>query len=234
MPPLSSCSVSSSEASSSSHHVLRRHRRRRTTTCVIINNVDFNLFISPVVFILLLFAIVNPATAAAETSSTLSLSSPTTATIAAGTDYGYKYIGCYNETTAGVSGTGGGGGGGTRALYGGINEVLPGVMTVGKCLGFCKGGMDKKGYRFAGLEYSRECWCASQIFSLSAKVADAECDLPCDGDESQICGGSLRISVYDLQGNVDSVAAVGKSKSIRLVLELALVVGGAVFARLLW
>lgn len=102
----------------------------------------------------------------------------------------------------------------------------------------------------------RECWCASQIFSLSAKVADAECDLPCDGDESQICGGSLRISVcvflffrlgryksvlkrsveqvYDLQGDVDSVAAVGKSKSIRLVLELALVVGGAVFARLLW
>ncbi|KAK3489260.1 uncharacterized protein B0T23DRAFT_385030 [Neurospora hispaniola] len=146
--PLLSCSGSS--ASSSSRHILRRHR----TTCVIINNI--NLFISLVVF-LILFAAVNPA--AAETSSTLSspptktttLLLTTTATIAAGTD-GYKYIGCYNETTAGLSGTGGSG---TRALYGGINEVLPGVMTVEKCLGFCKGGMEKKGYRFAGLEYSR-------------------------------------------------------------------------------
>ncbi|KAK3500848.1 WSC domain-containing protein [Neurospora crassa] len=231
MPPLS-CSVSSeASSSSSSHHVVRRRRRRRrTTTCVIINNI--NLFISPVVFLLLLFSTVNSAaaaeTAAGETSSTLS--SPTTATIAAGTD-GYKYIGCYNETTAGLSGTGGSG---TRALYGGINEVLPGLMTVEKCLGFCKGGMEKKGYRFAGLEYSRECWCASQLFSLSSKVADAECNLPCDGDESQVCGGSLRISVYDLEGDVDSVAAGGQSKSSRLVLELVLVVGGAVFARLLW
>ncbi|EAA34781.3 WSC-domain-containing protein [Neurospora crassa] len=225
MPPLS-CSVSSEASSSSSHHVVLRRRRRRTTTCVIINNI--NLFISPVVFLLLLlFATVNSA-AAGETSSTLS--SPTTATIAAGTD-GYKYIGCYNETTAGLSGTGGSG---TRALYGGINEVLPGVMTVEKCLGFCKGGLEKKGYRFAGLEYSRECWCASQLFSLSSKVADAECNLSCDGDASQVCGGSLRISVYDLEGDVDSVAAGGQSKSSRLVRELVLVVGGAVLARLLW
>ncbi|EGZ78311.1 hypothetical protein NEUTE2DRAFT_80748 [Neurospora tetrasperma FGSC 2509] len=92
--------------------------------------------------------------------------------------------------------------------------------------------MENKGYRFAGLEYSRECWCASQLFSLSSKVADAECNLPCDGDESQVCGGNLRISVYDLEGDVDSVAAGGKST--RLVLELVLVVGGTVFARLLW
>lgn len=71
-----------------------------------------------------------------------------TATIATGTN-GYKYIGCYNETTT-LSGTSSG----TRALYGGINEVLPGEMTVERCLEFCKGGMEK-GYRFAGLEYSR-------------------------------------------------------------------------------
>lgn len=38
--------------------------------------------------------------------------------------------------------------------------------------------------------------------------------------------------VYDLEGDVDSVAAGGKST--RLVLELVLVVGGTVFARLLW
>lgn len=41
----------------------------------------------------------------------------------------------------------------------------------------------------------RECWCATQLFSLSSKVADSDCELACDGDKSQICGGDLRISV---------------------------------------
>ncbi|KAK3354638.1 WSC domain-containing protein [Neurospora tetraspora] len=172
------------------------------------------------------FIAVNLAAAAApETTST---SSPATATIAPGTN-GYKYIGCYNETTA-LSGTGSG----TRALYGGINEVLPGEMTVEKCLGFCKSGMkEEKGYRFAGLEYSRECWCATQLFSLSSKVANTECNLACDGNKSQICGGDLRISVYDLHGVVNSVAADGQSTPRLALMLVVLVVGGGVVGGLL-
>ncbi|KAK1782706.1 WSC domain-containing protein [Copromyces sp. CBS 386.78] len=159
-----------------------------SSTCLI------NLFL---VFFLAFNSAAPSAAEAASTSSSTTQPSRATATIASGTN-GNKDIGCHNKTIT-LPGTGSG----TRALYGGINEVLPGEMTVGKCLAFCKGGMEK-GYRFSGLDYSRECWCATQLFSLSSKVPDAECNLACDGDKSQICGGDLKISIYDLNGVVSS------------------------------
>jgi hypothetical protein len=54
--------------------------------------------------------------------------------------FGYKYMGCYNETS-GVSGSGG-----VRALSGG-SDVQTNLMDVGTCLNFCGGS------QFAGLEY---------------------------------------------------------------------------------
>ncbi|KAK3904842.1 putative fungistatic metabolite [Staphylotrichum tortipilum] len=109
---------------------------------------------------------------------------------------GYTYHGCYNETTnlpdtAGV-----------RALGEGAVLVAPGNMTVETCWAFCKSGAgDSKGgtggrFKFAGLEYARECWCAQSISSLSQKVADGECNLPCEGNTTQACGGNLKITVY--------------------------------------
>lgn len=59
----------------------------------------------------------------------------------------YKYDGCYNETTQ-VPGSAD-----TRALGGGIDESLPGQMTVPICLAFCGSGNTE--YRYAGLEWSR-------------------------------------------------------------------------------
>lgn len=59
----------------------------------------------------------------------------------------YIYYGCYNETTQ-VAGSAE-----TRALGGGIDESLPGEMTVPKCLAFCGNGSTE--YRYAGLEWSR-------------------------------------------------------------------------------
>jgi hypothetical protein len=100
----------------------------------------------------------------------------------------YVYQGCYNETT-GLDGTGG-----TRALANGINEVKIGQMTVPMCLDFCsqKGGTV---YQYAGVEYSRECWCAAYLSGASEKMDEAECDLPCDGDGGVVCGGNGKLSV---------------------------------------
>ncbi|KAH8910940.1 WSC-domain-containing protein [Coniochaeta sp. PMI_546] len=100
----------------------------------------------------------------------------------------YKYAGCYNETTS-VAGAGG-----ARALDGGQNEVLKGDMTVPVCLAFCAGGATE--YKYAGLEFSRECWCSQHISGASVKLDDAACDTPCDGNATTICGGSLKLSVY--------------------------------------
>lgn len=60
---------------------------------------------------------------------------------------GFKYLGCYNETT-GIADTSG-----ARALYNGKNEVKRGEMTVQKCQAFCKEGPTS--YKYAGLEYAR-------------------------------------------------------------------------------
>ncbi|KAM7219302.1 WSC domain containing protein [Rhypophila decipiens] len=108
------------------------------------------------------------------------------ASIYTDTKDGYKYHGCYNETTA-LQDTSG-----ARALYNGKNEVKPGEMTVQRCQTFCNDGQ----FRYAGLEFSKECWCAQQLSGISAKLDDEECDMPCDGDKSQVCGGALKLTVY--------------------------------------
>ncbi|GAB1310911.1 WSC domain-containing protein [Madurella fahalii] len=109
---------------------------------------------------------------------------------------GYIYHGCYNETTD-LPGTAG-----NRALYGGTNLVEPDGMTVERCWEFCRTGAgDSSGgrsgtFRYAGLEYARECWCAQSLSSLSEKLPDSACDLPCEGNTTQVCGGNMKLTVY--------------------------------------
>ncbi|KAL6818674.1 WSC domain-containing protein [Trichoderma sp. SZMC 28013] len=100
----------------------------------------------------------------------------------------YKYFGCYNETTQ-VPGSAD-----TRALGGGIQESLPGAMTVPTCLAFCGNGATE--YRYAGLEWSRECWCAQTLSGIAEKLDDTACNYPCEGDNTTACGGSLKLTVY--------------------------------------
>ncbi|KND89522.1 WSC domain-containing protein 2 [Tolypocladium ophioglossoides CBS 100239] len=102
----------------------------------------------------------------------------------------YAYYGCYNETT-GIDGSDH-----SRALSDGINEVKRGEMTVPMCLSFCSGG--KTEYRYAGLEWSRECWCSQSLSGISKKLDDGQCNFPCEGDNTTACGGSLKLTVYRL------------------------------------
>ncbi|KAI3329460.1 WSC domain-containing protein [Xylariaceae sp. AK1471] len=139
------------------------------------------------------------------TTTTSSLSSPTPSPspskpaleIVTDPSNKYTYVGCYNETSA-LPNTNG-----LRALQG-ISEALPGVMTVEKCLDFCVHGDTSQkhpgAYALAGLQYSRECWCADTLNSLSVKLADADCDTPCDGANTTACGGALRLSLYNYTG----------------------------------
>ncbi|KAI0013382.1 hypothetical protein F4779DRAFT_613533 [Xylariaceae sp. FL0662B] len=133
-------------------------------------------------------------------------STPTLSTIPTVTSgpHAYTYAGCFNETTL-VANTSG-----ARALSGGIEMTAPGTLTVAACVDFCARNTSTA-YALAGLEYSRECYCARALSSLSARLPDAACDTPCDGDNATACGGALRLSVYNLtadsgQGSV----AVGR------------------------
>ncbi|CAK7235232.1 Mitochondrial intermediate peptidase [Sporothrix bragantina] len=150
------------------------------------------------------------ATAAATTASPtvyIPSNEPTTGAAAAtGIVRNYGYRGCFLEIN-GLNGTASG----ARSLQGDTtDEVLPGDMTVAKCLAFCGGGGSGTAYTYAGLEYARECWCGQDLSALAAQEPEAQCNLPCDGDTGTLCGGDLRLTLYMLKSRAERpVAAIG-------------------------
>lgn len=55
-----------------------------------------------------------------------------------------------------------------------------------------------KKYTCGMLTFPRECWCSQHIAGISKKLADGECNFPCEGNSSLACGGSLKLSVYKM------------------------------------
>lgn len=60
------------------------------------------------------------------------------------------------------------------------------------CAGLCED------YAFYGTQYSSECWCGSA--TDYDRYGDGVCDMPCDGNTSEICGGNFAISIYSNDG----------------------------------
>lgn len=93
-----------------------------------------------------------------------------------------KYIskGCYAELSS------------SRALAGACTAAD--TVTVNTCTKFCLG----KGFRWAGVEYGRECYCGS-TYTGTGKIADSKCSMTCKGNSGQIqqmCGGSGSMNIY--------------------------------------
>jgi len=105
----------------------------------------------------------------------------------------YKSQGCYTE---------------------GVNErALPGSgtasvnMTVQSCVSYCQNG----GYKYAGIEYSTECFCGNAIATTAKTAPAAECNMLCGGDRFAYCGGPNRLNIY---GKVNGTASSSSSTSI--------------------
>ncbi|TVY47120.1 putative fungistatic metabolite [Lachnellula occidentalis] len=126
----------------------------------------------------------------------------------------WEYVGCQNETTL-MNNTNG-----LRALNSGVSESLP-LMTVDMCLGYCAGG----GYAFAGLEYTKECYCSQLLSALSAKLPEEKCDLPCAGNSSQVCGGSLALTVYTAKSSKEGTGFTVRRPMSSSVLALGIALG---------
>lgn len=43
----------------------------------------------------------------------------------------------------------------------------------------------------------KECFCSHKFPSIYAKAKEGDCSTPCSGNQSEICGGKYRLSVYD-------------------------------------
>ena len=106
----------------------------------------------------------------------------TTAGTATGspTAAGWNNIGCYTDSVA------------QRSLP--IGMAVPGGaagMTVDKCQVACRAA----NYILAGVEYASECFCGN-AFAGAAQPATSGCNMPCNGNPAQMCGGPDRLNVY--------------------------------------
>lgn len=117
-----------------------------------------------------------------STSTSTTTSTPTT-TSATSTTTAPKWndIGCYTDSIA------------ARTLRNSVS--VPGgsdALTVELCQATCLAA----GYLLAGVEWSRECWCDNKIRNGAAPANDDGCNMACTGNAQEICGGSVRLSLY--------------------------------------
>jgi hypothetical protein len=80
-----------------------------------------------------------------------------------------------------------------------------GNMTVGNC----QTATLNAGYTLAGVEYGGECWAGSALQSGAGPAPDGEagCNMPCQGNTTEKCGGPNRISFYSWTGPIPTTAA---------------------------
>ncbi|MCJ1409529.1 hypothetical protein MMC19_003610 [Ptychographa xylographoides] len=91
----------------------------------------------------------------------------------------YTGAGCYSEGTAG------------RAIQF-QQTVNKATMTTESCLQQCK----NEGYPLAATEYGQECYCGVVIGNGSLPVSSSNCNIPCNGNSNEICGGSSYLNLY--------------------------------------
>ncbi|KAE9371531.1 copper radical oxidase [Stipitochalara longipes BDJ] len=138
-----------------------------------------------------------------STSSSLTSSQPLStstttspATASSTMALGWYPLGCYVDSVQ------------ARTLANGMQ--VPGganSMTTEACTAVCK----SNGYTLAGTEYSGECYCDTAFRNGGGPAPDGStgCNMPCNGNSSETCGGSNRLSVLQYY----SGAATGTSSS---------------------
>ncbi|KAF4624843.1 hypothetical protein G7Y89_g13327 [Cudoniella acicularis] len=88
-------------------------------------------------------------------------------------------LGCYTDSDA------------ARALS---NELNIPSLTVEKCIAGCSAA----GYIIAGVEYGGECYCDNEFQNNQGQAPDgsAGCNMACDGNAGETCGGAGRLNAY--------------------------------------
>ncbi|TDL23452.1 hypothetical protein BD410DRAFT_838937 [Rickenella mellea] len=82
-----------------------------------------------------------------------------------------------------------------RSLANRVN--VNGNFTIPACLAACQ----SQKFTLAGVEYADECYCDNQIENGGAPATD-NCNMPCAGDATTICGGPNRLNLYKLNGTI--------------------------------
>ena len=53
-----------------------------------------------------------------------------------------------------------------------------------------------KGYKYYGVQDGSKCFCSNSYGTTGKKTSDGDCNMPCQGNSSEICGGNSHNSVY--------------------------------------
>jgi hypothetical protein len=142
----------------------------------------------------------NNAIASLPTSTSSSSSAAATST---GTPSGWKALGCYNDTV------------GDRTLSTEIYSIPGASMTVELCLAACLA----QSFSLAGLEYAGECYCDNSLHNGGGPAVDgnAGCDMACNGNSAETCGGPNRLDMYSYTasgtGSTSTTSQSGSSSS---------------------
>ncbi|KAI9774328.1 MAG: hypothetical protein M1840_004222 [Geoglossum simile] len=117
------------------------------------------------------------ATTASSVSSTKSASATPTGPVVVPGNANFTYAACYVEPTGG------------RALPKLV--LAQDTLTVEICLQACFM------YKYAGVEYGRECWCGDNLNANSVPaIAEAQCNVLCKGNQLEYCGAGSRLNLY--------------------------------------
>ncbi|KOS21655.1 WSC domain-containing protein 2 [Escovopsis weberi] len=92
---------------------------------------------------------------------------------------GWSYLGCFQDAIS-------------RTVVGGKPiDYLRGDMSKSVCINHC----GSRGYRYAGTENGKECWCGDSMRDDAVGLPEAQCVTPCQGLEGT-CGGTWAVAVY--------------------------------------
>ncbi|KAI8257501.1 Xylosyltransferase oxt [Colletotrichum sp. SAR11_239] len=100
---------------------------------------------------------------------------------------GWKLLGCFKDSNI-------------RTLDGDPSDYFAGSMSNEKCIAHCA----SMGFKLAGTEYGTECWCGN-MFQIAERLPRDQCNKPCDGLSTDICGGDWAATVYSADGQALSM-----------------------------
>ncbi|KAL6803002.1 hypothetical protein GGI42DRAFT_359895 [Trichoderma sp. SZMC 28013] len=69
------------------------------------------------------------------------------------------------------------------------------ALKISSCQSTCWAASLKRTVLYAGVKEGNQCWCGSFVAGETSRN-QTDCNLPCSGDKTQICGGKGRINVF--------------------------------------